>query len=75
MWQKLKMCIVYQSKRNTGQSVSWSEITLHNYLVLRYLAVVIMAPEDQTCFVPVGENKFNWWKTDDRQQIRQFKVM
>lgn len=60
------MCIIYQRKTNTGQSVFWSEITLHNYLVPLYLAVVIMAPENQTCFVCVAENKSNSWQTDDR---------
>lgn len=69
------MCIIYQRKRHIGQSVFWSEIALHNYLVLLYLAVVIMAPGDQTCFVHVGENKSKWWKTEDKYQIRQFKAM
>lgn len=57
---------VHPRKRNVGQSILWSEITLHSYLMLHYLGVVIMACEGQTCFVCAGQNKSNWWKNDDR---------
>lgn len=55
------MYVIYQNKRNIDQSAFWSEITLHNYFVLLYLAVVVMTSEDKTHSARVGENKSNWW--------------